>query len=86
MPYNMTAFDTASGVEVVSPNCLQCHAETLQGLDSEDREDAVDEHRPGEERNDPNGISERPSVSRAPIQLTADRFPVVAHHRYRSHR
>ena len=31
MPYNMTAFDTASGVRVVSPNCLQCHAETLRG-------------------------------------------------------
>src|SRR6188508_441723 len=31
MPYNMTAFDTASGVQVVSPNCLQCHAETLRG-------------------------------------------------------
>jgi hypothetical protein len=31
MPYNMTAFDTASGVKVVSPNCLQCHAETLRG-------------------------------------------------------
>jgi cytochrome c5 len=31
MPYNMTAFATASGVKVVSPNCLQCHAETLRG-------------------------------------------------------
>ena len=31
MPYNMTAFDTARGVKVVSPNCLQCHAETLRG-------------------------------------------------------
>jgi mono/diheme cytochrome c family protein len=31
MPYNMSAFDTARGVKVVSPNCLQCHAETLRG-------------------------------------------------------
>ena len=29
MPYNMTAFTTASGIEVVTPNCLQCHAETI---------------------------------------------------------
>src|SRR5688572_3415104 len=26
MAANMTAFTTASGVEVVTPNCLQCHA------------------------------------------------------------
>ena len=31
MPANMTAFRTASGVDVVTPNCLQCHAETLNG-------------------------------------------------------
>jgi cytochrome c5 len=31
MPYNFTAFQTASGVEVVSPNCLQCHAQRLNG-------------------------------------------------------
>jgi mono/diheme cytochrome c family protein len=31
MPYNMTAFRTASGVEVVTPNCLQCHAEEIDG-------------------------------------------------------
>src|SRR5690349_2210639 len=31
MPYNFTAFRTAGGVEVVAPNCLQCHAETLNG-------------------------------------------------------
>lgn len=31
VPYNFTSFRTASGVEVVSPNCLQCHAETLRG-------------------------------------------------------
>ncbi len=31
LPYNFTSFRTGSGVEVVSPNCLQCHAETLRG-------------------------------------------------------
>ncbi|HEU0031392.1 MAG TPA: hypothetical protein VFQ53_12225 [Kofleriaceae bacterium] len=31
LPYNMTAFRTASGVDVVTPNCLQCHAEQLDG-------------------------------------------------------
>ena len=31
LPYNFTAFRTTSGVEVVAPNCLQCHAETLNG-------------------------------------------------------
>ncbi|MCW5803812.1 MAG: c-type cytochrome [Deltaproteobacteria bacterium] len=31
LPYNMTAFTTASGVEVVTPNCLQCHAQHLEG-------------------------------------------------------
>jgi len=31
MRYSMTAFTTASGVEVVTPNCLHCHAETLNG-------------------------------------------------------
>ncbi len=31
LPYNFTAFETRAGVEVVSPNCLQCHAETLNG-------------------------------------------------------
>jgi hypothetical protein len=31
MPYNFTAFTTASGVEVVTPNCLQCHADFLNG-------------------------------------------------------
>ncbi len=31
MPYNMTAFRTAAGIEVVTPNCLQCHAETIAG-------------------------------------------------------
>jgi hypothetical protein len=27
LPYNLTAFTTASGVDVVTPNCLQCHAQ-----------------------------------------------------------
>lgn len=31
MPYRMTAFRTASGVEVVTPNCLHCHAEYING-------------------------------------------------------
>ncbi len=31
LPYNFNAFRTSSGVDVVSPNCLQCHAETLRG-------------------------------------------------------
>src|SRR5207244_1724746 len=31
LPYNLTAFTTASGVDVVTPNCLQCHAEVLNG-------------------------------------------------------
>jgi mono/diheme cytochrome c family protein len=29
LPYNLTAFRTASGVDVVTPNCLQCHAQQL---------------------------------------------------------
>src|SRR5688572_82261 len=29
LPYNLTAFTTASGVDVVTPNCLQCHAQRL---------------------------------------------------------
>lgn len=31
MPYNLTVFTTARGVDVVAPNCLQCHAESLRG-------------------------------------------------------
>jgi mono/diheme cytochrome c family protein len=31
LPYNFTSFQTTSGVDVVAPNCLQCHAETLNG-------------------------------------------------------
>jgi len=31
LPYNLTAFTAKSGVEVVAPNCLQCHAEMLNG-------------------------------------------------------
>jgi mono/diheme cytochrome c family protein len=31
LPYTYNGFRTASGVEVVAPNCLQCHAETLRG-------------------------------------------------------
>jgi mono/diheme cytochrome c family protein len=31
MPYFMTRFTTAEGVDVVSPNCLQCHGEFLNG-------------------------------------------------------
>ena len=31
LAYNYTAFTAASGVDVVTPNCLQCHAETLNG-------------------------------------------------------
>src|SRR5262245_51129925 len=31
MPYNYTAFTATSGVDVVAPNCLQCHAERLNG-------------------------------------------------------
>src|SRR5205814_9690547 len=31
LPYNLTAFTTATGVEVVTPNCLQCHAEHING-------------------------------------------------------
>jgi hypothetical protein len=31
LPYNFTAFRVASGVEVVNPNCLQCHAQMLEG-------------------------------------------------------
>ncbi len=31
LPYNLTAFRTASGVDVVTPNCLQCHAQMLEG-------------------------------------------------------
>ncbi len=30
LAYNVTAFKTPSGVEVVSPNCLSCHAAMLQ--------------------------------------------------------
>ena len=29
LPYNLTAFRAASGIEVVTPNCLQCHAEQI---------------------------------------------------------
>jgi hypothetical protein len=29
--YNFTSFTTTSGVDVIAPNCLQCHAETLRG-------------------------------------------------------
>jgi hypothetical protein len=29
LPDNLTAFTTASGVEVVTPNCLQCHAQQI---------------------------------------------------------
>jgi hypothetical protein len=31
MPFRMTAFKTASGVEVVTPNCLHCHADYIGG-------------------------------------------------------
>jgi mono/diheme cytochrome c family protein len=31
LPYNFTSFETKTGVEVVTPNCLQCHADTLRG-------------------------------------------------------
>lgn len=31
LPYNFNGFRTASGIDVVAPNCLQCHAETLRG-------------------------------------------------------
>lgn len=31
LPYTYNGFRTASGVDVVAPNCLQCHAETLRG-------------------------------------------------------
>lgn len=31
LPYRMTAFETASGVEVVTPNCLHCHADYING-------------------------------------------------------
>ncbi len=31
LPYPLTAFPTASGVEVVSPNCLACHAGRING-------------------------------------------------------
>jgi hypothetical protein len=31
LPYNQTALTTASGVEVVSTNCLACHAGRLPG-------------------------------------------------------
>jgi hypothetical protein len=31
LPYNYTAFTTPRGVEVVTPNCLQCHADYLNG-------------------------------------------------------
>jgi hypothetical protein len=29
--YNFTSFTTTSGVDVIAPNCLQCHASTLRG-------------------------------------------------------
>ena len=29
LPYNLTAFTTPAGVEVVTPNCLTCHAEYI---------------------------------------------------------
>jgi hypothetical protein len=29
--FNFTSFTTTSGVDVIAPNCLQCHAETLRG-------------------------------------------------------
>jgi hypothetical protein len=29
--FNFTSFTTRSGVDVIAPNCLQCHAETLRG-------------------------------------------------------
>ena len=31
LPYLMTRFTASDGVDVVSPNCLQCHAELLNG-------------------------------------------------------
>ena len=31
LPFYFTSFETDSGVEVVTPNCLQCHAEYLNG-------------------------------------------------------
>jgi mono/diheme cytochrome c family protein len=31
LPYTYNGFRTATGVDVVAPNCLQCHAETLRG-------------------------------------------------------
>ena len=31
LPYTYNGFRTTSGVDVVAPNCLQCHAETLRG-------------------------------------------------------
>lgn len=31
LPFNLSAFTTTSGVEVVAPNCLQCHAQQLDG-------------------------------------------------------
>src|SRR5688500_7513759 len=31
VPFNFTSFRTTSGVDVIAPNCLQCHAETLRG-------------------------------------------------------
>ncbi|HUS68358.1 MAG TPA: hypothetical protein VMZ28_27680 [Kofleriaceae bacterium] len=31
LPYFMTRFTTAAGVDVISPNCLQCHGEFLNG-------------------------------------------------------
>lgn len=31
LPYNYNAFTTTGGVDVVAPNCLQCHAESLNG-------------------------------------------------------
>jgi len=29
LPYNLTAFRAASGIDVVTPNCLSCHAEQI---------------------------------------------------------
>jgi mono/diheme cytochrome c family protein len=31
LPYNLTSFRVASGVEVVNPNCLECHAGHING-------------------------------------------------------
>src|SRR5260221_7920277 len=31
LPYSLNAFTAANGVDVIAPNCLQCHSETLNG-------------------------------------------------------